>query len=234
MKKILILGATSEIGKALSIIFGKGNHLILVGRNKEKLELLNKQCKKNNAKKIDLLCHDFSKEKGLIQIDLFSNIDIVINLVSSSSRVMDSKILFEDFTNYLVTDLSNIFRMITDYIIPNSKKIKIIQISSIIEQIKTPDRQLYGSIKTIFKLFLETLAKNKSNIEILIVNIGTMIDHKNETTKTNKVAMKIFEGHNLGCTKLDIGLYGSMLKIIFNLNPMLANSLIGFKRIFKN
>lgn len=234
MKKILILGASSEIGKSLSILFSDGNHLILVGRNKSKLISLSEKCAKKNAKKIDLVCHDFSKKEKLINGTEYSDIDIVINLISSTSRVLDSEIILENFTNHIVTDLNNIFSLIVNEIIPNSKKIKIIQISSIIEEIKTPDRKLYGSIKTIFKLFLETLAKNKSNIKILIVNIGTVIDHMNETPKAHEVAMRIYKAHNLGSTSLNIGYYGSILKIIFNINPMLVNILIRFKRLFKN
>lgn len=233
MKKILILGATSELGKAISVIFSNSNHLILIGRDKEKLSKIASKCQKYDPNKIEYFYHDFSKESTLIPEENFKNIDVVINLISSTSRLADSKIVIESFISYIVTDLNNIFLMLTNQIIPNTKKIKIIHISSVIEEIRTPDRYLYSSIKTIFRVFLKALVKDRQNIDTLIVNIGTVIDHKNESKKANKIAKKILNSHSLGHLKLNIGISGAILKIIFNLNPMLANMTINFIRLFK-
>ena len=42
MKKILILGATSQLGKELSYLFSNDNHIILFGRSENEINELKK------------------------------------------------------------------------------------------------------------------------------------------------------------------------------------------------
>ncbi len=78
MKKVLITGASSGIGKDLAYYLNNlGYELYLVGRNKEKLEEVNFNCQKSHI----IIC-DLSKEKEVINLYQKlknKNIDILIN-----------------------------------------------------------------------------------------------------------------------------------------------------------
>ena len=117
MKKILILGATSQLGKELSYLFSNDNHIILFGRSENEINELKKKCAALMPKKIETITYD------LISMDdnadnffrnRLQNIDIIINLISSTSRVFDNKIASKDINNHIIIDVINVIRLISN------------------------------------------------------------------------------------------------------------------------
>jgi NAD(P)-dependent dehydrogenase (short-subunit alcohol dehydrogenase family) len=60
----LITGSTSGIGKALAIELSKTRNVLLIGRNKKKLELVGSSCSKNNDKKTFVI--DLNSDRNII------------------------------------------------------------------------------------------------------------------------------------------------------------------------
>ena len=84
-KIIVITGASSGIGEAAAEEFAKrGANLVLVARNKEKLEQVEKNLEKYSVKTLVHVCDVSDKEqvKQMSEkvINTFSRIDVLVNL----------------------------------------------------------------------------------------------------------------------------------------------------------
>lgn len=86
--KIFITGATSGIGYATALAFGKlhaeGARLVLCGRRQEKLEALSRQLKSQFGCQVTLLCFDLMKAEEIklsqkMNPEAWSNVDVLIN-----------------------------------------------------------------------------------------------------------------------------------------------------------
>ena len=234
MKKILILGATSQLGKELSYLFSNDNHIILFGRSKNEINELKKKCETLMPKKIETMTFDLiSLDDNADNIfrNRLQNIDIIINLISSTSRVFDNKIASKDINNHIIIDVINVIRLMSNYIIPYTNNLKIIHISSILEEIKTPNRTFYSTMKTAIRLFFESVKRENKNVKVMYINIGTIIDHSKETAKSARIARKIHDSHIKKINELNIGFSGKVLKVANKVSPILVDCIIFIKRL---
>ena len=146
-----------------------------------------------NAKKIDTITFD------LISMDdnadnffrnRLQNIDIIINLISSTSRVFDNKIASKDINNHIIIDVINVIRLISNYIIPYTNNLKIIHISSILEEVKTPNKTFYSTMKAAIRVFFESVKRENKNVKVMYINIGTIIDHSGKQKSLQELQEK--------------------------------------------
>ncbi|EIJ41609.1 short-chain dehydrogenase of unknown substrate specificity [Beggiatoa alba B18LD] len=182
MKRILILGATSMIAQSLAKRFAqRGEHLFLVGRDAQKLQVIQADLKTRGASSSDFLAVDLSDitqhktvlstaEKALQQIDI-----VVIaygTLGDQQAAEQDFKVAEKEFiTNFLsvaslLTDLGNYFE--------KRKQGSIVVISSIAGDRGRQSNYVYGSAKGALSLFLQGLRNRlfKSGVQVLTVKPG--------------------------------------------------------------
>ena len=120
-------------------------------------------------------------------------------------------------------------------ILKNSKYvIKIILITSILEEIRTPNRYFYSAIKNILTIITQNLSKEHANLELLIVKIGTQIPHDKASKKTEKLAKAILFSDVNNNKFLYFGWQGLLLKALYFLFPIVIDSLIKLNRLVKN
>ena len=85
MKTVLITGATSGIGEAITLCLAKEDYrLILTGRREERLDVLKNRLESEYNTKVQTLCFDVREynevEKAINNLsDEWKNIDILIN-----------------------------------------------------------------------------------------------------------------------------------------------------------
>jgi dehydrogenase/reductase SDR family member 7B len=179
-KVVIITGATSGIGEACALVFGKaGSKIVFSGRNQEKINVTLKLLQSNGIDAVGVKA-DADSEKdnqNLISIALttYGKIDILINNAGISMRA-----LFEDL------DL-NVFHQVmntnfwgtvyaTKFALPEIIKNKgsIIGVSSINGFRGTPARTAYTASKYAMNGFFESLRTEvmKRGVHVLVAAPG--------------------------------------------------------------
>ena len=201
--KALITGASSGIGKDLAIILSqKGYELILVARDKQKLE----QLAKNLKTKTQIIILDLSEEENCKKLyNQAKDIDLLINNAG-----------FGDCGDFTKTDLEKEIKMIKTniiayhiltklYLIDFKKKDKgqILNVASIAGFMPGPLMSTYYATKSyVVKLsegIREELKQSKSNVKISILCPGPV------ATNFNKVANVKF--HLREANSMDVAKY---------------------------
>ena len=120
-KVAIITGASTGIGRCMSIELSNSNfHVILISRNKKKLEFVKKEID-NLGNKCTLIEGDVSSEDSIKsifnQIKLFNNIEILINNAGLGIFSKIQNISYSDWDKQMNTNLKGSF-MMTKNIVP--------------------------------------------------------------------------------------------------------------------
>lgn len=137
-KVAVITGASSGLGKQMSYAFAEqGANLVLVARNKIKLEEVEKDLRRKGANVVSIKCDvtktDEIKETVKLTKDTFGKVDILINC-AGASRNNDVLNMTDDQWDFTInTDLTSVFkvtRAFANLMIENKTGGRIINISS--------------------------------------------------------------------------------------------------------
>lgn len=208
--KVLLTGASSGIGRDMAKILNKkGYDLVLVARDKEKLEdVKNELEKEKNKNKIEIISMDLSKEENCLELcKRVKNVDILINNAG-----------FGDCGNFTKTDLEKEIKMIKTNIIAyhilmkeylkemkERNEGKILNVASIAGFIPGPLMATYYATKSyVVKLsesVREELKKEKSNVKISILCPGPV---KTNFNKVANVKFKVREANSFTVAKYAI------------------------------
>lgn len=180
-KSIVITGASSGIGKALSIeLASAGSKLILAGRNLDKLEEVKLACEAKGA-----TCHclflDIANPDSIAsfcqQVEKLTNcVDVLVNNAGISQRSqaeetsieVDRRIMEVNFFGQVAVT-KKLWRLIC-----NSTHANIVLISSVVGTFGFPQRSAYSASKHALEGFFESwmLENNRPNIFFTTVSPG--------------------------------------------------------------
>lgn len=177
---IIITGGSSGIGKALALQYGQlGAHIVITGRNKEKLQVTTDELKMAGISIIGIPCDSSQENETRLMVekvvDQFGHIDLLINNAGISMRSM-----FEDVSIDVLKTVMDINFWGTVYAtqaaLPYLKESKggIIGISSIAGYRGLPVRTGYSASKFAMNGFLEALRTEllHSGVHVLIACPG--------------------------------------------------------------
>jgi len=231
---ILILGASSQMGRELALSFSFKNSLTLLGRNKNILESVAQDCLEVGALTVDCIVQDIADGIDLLNQRIGDKqFDLVMNLIASTSRVKDSEFSPSQLEEYLMSDLLVPVQMLQNMVERSSKPLKVIFISSVLASVKSPDRLLYGSLKLLQEMCLHKLAARRQGIELLVVKIGKVIPHNHSSDKTKKLAALIYEAHLQNKKVLNYGLVGRFYVGLFYIQPLIFKSIVTLQRLLR-
>lgn len=162
-KVVIITGASSGIGKALALEFGKlGAKVVITGRNEERLAEVEQALNGLNASNLCLKL-DVAKESdnaSLVNqtIEAFGKIDILINNAGISMRALLEEIDLDVFRKVMDINFNGTLYA-TKYCLPHILKTQgsIVGISSINGYRGTPARTAYTASKYAMNGFFESL-----------------------------------------------------------------------------
>jgi len=97
----------------------------------------------------------------------------------------------------------------------------VIFISTILTLIKSPGRTIYTSLKQLQEIYLQKLRDDRPEIQLLIVNVGTVIDPRETSGKSDRLATAVFLAHRAKRRKLLYGPSGLFLLVMFYCQPVI-------------
>lgn len=179
-KVVIITGATSGIGEACALVFGKeGAKIVITGRSPEKLELATKKLQDAGIEVFPILADAGSEadNKRMAEdvIREFGQIDVLINNAGISMRALFQDMELQVFKKVMDTNFWGTVYA-TKYCLPAilESKGSIIGISSINGYRGTPARTAYTASKFAMNGFFESLRTEviKKGVHVLVACPG--------------------------------------------------------------
>lgn len=180
-KVVVITGASTGLGKAMALRFGKEKAKVVINYYKggPEVEEIISQIKNLGGDAIALQ-GDVTQEqdvKNLINeaVSHFGRLDIMINNAGVENEVPSEELSLKDWNRVIATNLTGAFlgcREAIDYMIEHDVKGSIINMSSVHEMIPWPHFVHYAASKGGIKLMSETLALEFAPKGIRVNSIG--------------------------------------------------------------
>lgn len=232
LKNILILGASSKIGEALSQRFSADNTIILSGRNEVRLKEVAKICMLSGASTVYVIPVDLAKNVDPI-ININLPIHLIIDVASASSSLRDSEIDHTIMGELIQADFLSRARIYSILNKLSAALPDIIFISSVLACVKTPNRSIYSSLKNLSETFLNKLRKSNPDSRILIYRVGKQIDKINNSLELEKISSQIERSYLSGTDFVNYGFSGKILLLINQIHPKLASMAVIIQRMIK-
>ena len=236
---ILVLGASSSIGKSITKSFSKNNKLFLLSTKCEKLKTLKNEALALGSHDVKIMKADLSSTK-IIEELISENIDMIINIACASSRLKNNNIEPHRHQYYTAVDLTSPLVLLEHFlekkhIQGKGAQLHYIFINTILTKIQSPDYSIYYSYKILQQEYINGFKRKYGNIfKSINVIVGTKIDRTKETQKTIKLAERIKLAINNNETEFIFGFEGKIIYFLYSISPLLSDGLIYMKRfLFK-
>ena len=232
---ILVLGASSSIGKSITKSFSKNNRLFLTSTKYEKIEDLKKEALALGSQGVKIIETDLETTINVTEL-IQDKIDIIINVACASSSLKNYNIEPHRHQYYTAVDLSSPLVILEHFLKEKSKQgentqLYYIFINTILSKIKSPDYSIYYSYKILQQEYMRGLQRKYGDIfKSINVIVGTQINRKKETRKTVKLAEKIKLAIKTNESEFIFGFEGKIIYMLYRISPLLSNCLIYMKR----
>ena len=165
---ILILGATSSIGKSVAKGFAKDNKLFLLSTKREKLETLKKEALALGCQSVKIVETDLETTINVTEL-MQGKIDMIINVACASSSLKNYNIEPHRHQYYTAVDLSSPLVILEHFLKEKSKQgentqLYYIFINTILSKIKSPDYSIYYSYKILQQEYMSGFQRKYGNI----------------------------------------------------------------------
>lgn len=230
--RILITGASSRVGESLASAFSPGNELLLLGRNRQRLQAVGSVCVERGAvsfhvDEVDIATITEEAWKARIE-----GVELIIHAAFFASRVRDHLIEPEAMNRSIAANITSpfgLFRAVAGASDSGNPR-SVILISSFLTGLRSPDRLIYGSLKLLQEEYVGKLAKAHPRFHALVVRICTTIPVSQDSPKSRKLAQCVLAAHNSRKERVTFGLAGRLFVFLFHLQPMIYYTLTSFQR----
>ena len=186
--KTLITGASSGIGKEFAKILSKtSDEIILIGRNKERLEELKEEILKKQKIKIEIISTDLSNKENCINIHKkYKDIDLLINNAGFGDCGLFTETNLDKELEMIKTNIEAYHILTKLYLIDMKKRNKghILNVASIAGFMPGPLMATYYATKSyvvrLSESIREELKQEKSKVKISILCPGPVNTNFNQ------------------------------------------------------
>jgi NAD(P)-dependent dehydrogenase (short-subunit alcohol dehydrogenase family) len=153
-RNALITGASKGLGRAMAVALAKqGAHLVLVARDKEKLESVAAEVAEAGGT-ADVFTADISREADVLALEeqvsaKVGKVQILINNAGTNLRKSITDFTLDEWMGVQHTNVTSVFLMCRSFV-PHMKGSgfgRIINMTSIMAHVSMPQRTLYSSTK---------------------------------------------------------------------------------------
>jgi len=232
---ILVLGASSSIGKSITKSFSKNNRLFLTSTKYEKIEALKKEALALGSQGVKIIETDLETTINVTEL-IQDKIDMIINVACASSSLKNYNIEPHRHQYYTAVDLSSPLVILEHFLKEKSKQgentqLYYIFINTILSKIKSPDYSIYYSYKILQQEYMSGFQRKYGDIfKSINVIVGTQINRTKETRKTVKLVEKIKLAIKNNESEFIFGFEGKIIYMLYRISPLLSNCLIYMKR----
>ena len=236
---ILVLGASSSIGKSITKSFANKNKLFLLSTNNDKLNELKNELLSFGSQGVNLFEFDLGTPINVDKI-IEENIDMVINVACSLSDLKNYNIEPNHHKYHTAVDLSNplnILQYLLEKKINRGEKSQLyyIFVNTILTKIQSPENSIYYSYKILQQKYINGFKRKYDDIlQSINVIVGTQIDRTKETKKSVKLAERIQSAIKNNDTEFIFGFEGKIVYALHRISPLLSDGLIYMKRYLFN
>lgn len=233
----LITGASSGIGKEIALIHAqKGNDLVIVATNKEKLELLKEEIEKKYNSSVYIIKKDLTlknspkeiydelKEKNIIIEYLINNAGVG-GQGSFSERALEDE---RDMINLNIIALVSLTKLFLDDFIKRDRG-RILNVSSVASLIPGPLQAIYFASKSFVTSFSYALNEELKETSIKVTTLLPGATASNFSKRAGLVKTSLFK-NTTSAKKVATKGYNAMIKgkmnAIVGVNPL---NVIAFK-----
>ena len=229
--QILILGASSVIGAALSEEFARGNSLVLVGRSEERLAAARSRCEAAGAVLVRCVAADLARGMGpLLQAIEGVSVDLVIDAASAASGKRDADLGAGDLRGLIAADVVSRIELFEHVLAGQAQAPSVIFVSSALTLVKSPGRSVYSSLKELYGTYLAKLRDSRPGMRLLVVYISTVIDPQKGAAKARRLALAVAGAFRAGRSAMFFGLGGAAYLGTYFLQPLVFSGVTFVQR----
>ena len=235
-KHIVISGATSGIGLALTRQLYSDNKVIVIGRNTQKLKALAEQFKCISTFHVYLVNLDQLTTTTANILSEFAVIDLLINNAAVqntphfTAKDFDYSSIRDEITVNFTAPCCLIHQLLPALLASNSAS--IININSGLGLVPKTSSAIYCATKGALNIFSQSLnyQLENTNIDVQQVFLELVETPMSQGRGSHKIsaedaAQKIIEGITLGTTEHDIGKV-KLLRLLLRIAPSLARKIM--------
>jgi len=178
-RNALVTGASKGLGRAMAVALAKqGAHLILVARDKEKLEAVAREVVEAGSD-ADVFAADITKEDQVLQLESdvsakVGKVQILINNAGTNLRKNITDFTLDEWRGVQDTNLTSVFLMCRSFV-PHMKGSgygRILNMTSIMAHVSLPQRTAYSSTKAALLGLTKSLALEVATERITVNGIS--------------------------------------------------------------
>jgi NAD(P)-dependent dehydrogenase (short-subunit alcohol dehydrogenase family) len=215
-RNALVTGASKGLGRAMAVALAKqGAHLILVARDKEKLEAVAREVGEAGSH-ADVFAADITKEEQVLQLESdvsakVGKVQILINNAGTNLRKNITDFTLEEWRGVQDTNLTSVFLMCRSFV-PHMKGSgygRILNMTSIMAHVSLPQRTAYSSTKAALLGLTKSLALEVATEGITVNGISP----GPFATEMNTAILQNAELNAQFVSKIPVGRWGKVEEI---------------------
>ncbi len=232
--RVLVLGASSVVGKALAEAFAPGNSLVLAGRDPGRLAAAEDACRRAGAVDAARVSADLSSgARPVIEAVGGLQIDLLIDAASAASGMRDTEIEPSRLPGLVAADFLSKVELLEHLLAAQRAAPAVILVSSVLAVVQSPGRSAYSSLKRLSELYLQRVRESRAGFRLLVVRVGTVIDTEKGSDKARKLAGAVSRAYAGDRKVLLFGLEGRLFVGLFYLQPLVFRAVAHLQRTLR-
>jgi nucleoside-diphosphate-sugar epimerase len=232
--RILVLGASSVIGRDLAAEFAHGNELLLIGRDPARLGETAGACSARGASAVSVLSVDLSAGNAWVDDCVVFKPDAILNAACATSRLGDDDIPGPSLLPVIRADLAGPLELIDRVHAANAERLlSVVFVTTVLALVPSQRRQVYGGLKRMQEHALMHRASRDARLRVTLARICRPISPDAGSSLSAAFARQTFRAFIDGRSELRFGWSGRLAMTLNDIHPLVFRAFIAASRRFR-